>query len=350
MDLHSRTRARRRGLSAVALLLAGWFCLHERRVAPAPVEAGPPPPSLPRQDHVPAPAPPKPEPATPSSYQGFLDALTREFPFGRERQGALREMLDGAPSEAVEALLRLTFGTETLNDISHVLIERLATLAPEAALAFAREKRFGVDPPWWHSVIGGLADPRAALSDILALPVSDARTNYLGHMTLQTGLSDPDAALHFALTETPAEARETAIANAVFAASRLDYADGFELALLYGPEAGSLGLVKQVAVDWAMNDYAAALARLEAMPESDARQTALAGVASVAIERDFESAWGMLAEVRDARVREDLYIQAAKKYFLTDPTKAEAWLRDTDALTPEGKAGVRDFAARLGSR
>lgn len=349
MNLIARKRARRAGVAAGALLLAGWYFFdsRSREQASAPESASILPP---RDAPVPTPAPKGEATATPVSYQDFLDALTREFPFGRERQGALREMLEGAPPEAVEGLLRLTFGTEVLNDLSHVLIEHLSKLSPEDALAFAREKQFGVDPPWWHSVIGGLADPRVALPDILALPASDVRTNYLGHMTLQTGLTDPDAAMRFALTGTPPEARGAAVANAVFAASRLDYADGFERALLYGSEAGDPGLVKQVVVDWAMDDYAGALERFNAMPEGEARQTALAGVASVAIERDFENAWDMVAQVRDTATRENLYVQAAKRYFLLDTAKAAAWLEQTDTLSAENKAGVRDFAARLDLR
>lgn len=279
------------------------------------------------------------------SYQDFLDALTDKFPFGRERQSVLSEMLEGAPPEAVEALLRMTFGDENLNDLSHVLIERLATLAPGLALAFAHEQKFGIDPPWWHSVIGGLEDPLVALGDILALPGSDVRTQFIGHVALKIGLADPDAALHFALAEAPPEARGTAIVNAVAAAARRDHADGFELALFYAPEAGEPGLLRSVAADWAMNDYPAALARIEAMPAGDARQTALTGLAAVAIDRDFSNAWGLLAQVNDADARRALYLQAAKQFFLTDPNQAEAWLGSTGELNAADKAVVREFHA-----
>lgn len=286
--------------------------------------------------------------AVPASYQDFLDALAREFPFGRERQGVLREMLEGAPPEAIEGLLRLTFGTETLNDLSHVLIERLATLAPEAALAFAREKQFGVDPPWWHSVIGGLADPRLALGDLLALPVSDARTNFLGHLTLQTGLADPDAALRFALTDAPLEARGTAVANAIFAATRGDFADGFDLALLYGPEAGEPGLVRRIAVDWALDDYDAAAARVFALEDGALRQMALEGLAAAAIARDPTKALGVIAQVRDVATREALLVDAGKQLYLKDPAAAAAWLAERTELGEASKKTLQEFAARTG--
>lgn len=346
MTLIARNRARRAGVAAGALLLAGWHLFDARRDEHARTrEAASIPP--PREAPGPKPATNAEAAAAPASYQDFLDALTREFPFGRERQGALREMLEGAPGDAIEGLLRLSFEQEALNDISHVLIERLALLAPEAALAFAREKAFGVEPPWWHSVIGGLADPRIALGDILALPASDVRSRFLGHLVFQLAAQNPEAAMTFALSSVPTEARGAAVANVVFAASRRDFAEGFDLALLYGPEAGDPGLVKRIAVDWAMDDYAAALARFRAMPEGEARQATLTGVASVTIERDLEAAWGMVAEVRDPGARERLHIQAAKRYFLLDTKKAAAWLERTDLLGPESKRDLREFASRL---
>jgi|GEM_PF-3580893 hypothetical protein len=293
-------------------------------------------------------APSAAESSAPPSYRGFLDALTREFPFGRERQGVLREMLEGAPPEAVEALLRLSFGTESLNDISHVLIERLAELAPGRALAFAREMRFGVDPPWWHSVIGGLADPRLVLGDILALPASDARTNYLGHLTLQTGLTDPDAALRFALAEAPAEARGTAIANAVFAAARRDPMEGFDLALLYGEEAGDPALVRRIAVDWALDDYAAASARILAMEDGAARRRAVEGLAAAAIARDPVAALDVIAQVGDAATREALLVDAGRQLYLKDRAAAEAWLAKTPELGAVSRATLREFATSIG--
>lgn len=345
MHVLARGHARRAGLGLVALLLAGWYCLDARRVAPAPS----PGPFPPRPDAPGAKAAPaaRAEPlASPPSYQDFLDALTHEFAFGRERQAVLREMLEGAPPDAVEGLLRLSFGTEALNDISHVLIERLATLAPEAALAFAREKRFGLEPPWWHSVLGGLADPRLPLGDLLALPESDARTRYVGHLAFLLGSGDAEAGMRFALSSAPPETRETAVANVIFAAARRDPADGFELALLYGPATGDAALARRIAVDWALTDYAAAEERILGLAEGETRQSALAGLAAAAISRDPATAPRVIARLRDAETRQALLVDAARQLYASDPTAAARWVEASTELSAANKAALRDFAAR----
>ncbi|MFH1498501.1 MAG: hypothetical protein ABII82_11830 [Verrucomicrobiota bacterium] len=244
-----------------------------------------PPPVLASTDGVPSPVVPA-EPVVPTPlHQDFLDALTHEFPFGRERQSVLVEMLAGAPPEVVEALLRLSFGHDEFNDLSHVLIERLSTLAPDAALAFAREQRFGIDPPWWHSVIGGLNDPRDALGDLLVLPAGAERTRFVGHVALRLGLVDPDEAVLFSRIQAPPEARGVALLNAIFAVSRNDRAAGFELALRHGAETGEPALLRSLAVEWALEDLVAARTRIEALPEGEARNAALAGLAAALISR-----------------------------------------------------------------
>lgn len=212
----------------------------------------------------------------------FLAFITGEFGFGRERQAVLREALEEAPPRVVEALLRSVFGDDELNDIAHVLLERLAELAPESALAFGREKGFGLDPPWWHSVIGGLADPRAAVADVLALPASDARTGYLGHVAFRLGLADPAAAAAHVSAGGPPEARGVVLANAAIGISRGDPAAGLDFAIARGAATEDPGLVRSLAVDWAMDDLAAARRHILAMPEGDARRAALAGLRAAA--------------------------------------------------------------------
>ena len=220
------------------------------------------------------------------TYQDFLDDLAREFPFGRERQSVLAEMLAGASPETVEALLRLSFGDDDLNDVSHVLIERLAEFAPEAALAFAREKRFGVEPPWWHSVIGGLEDPRSALGDVLALPAGEVRTRFVGHIALRLGLADPQAGIALGRGLASPEERRVAVLNTLFAAARRDPAAGFELALAHGAETGEVRrLLRSIALDWALAEPVAARVRVEALPEGEARRSALEGLAAATLAR-----------------------------------------------------------------
>lgn len=281
-------------------------------------------------------------------YADFLVAITREFPFGRERQSVLREMLEGAPSEAVEALLRLTFPDPERNDLSHVLLDRLAGLAPDEALAFAREQGFGAEPPWWHSVIGGLADPLAAAADIRALPASDARKNFLGHIAMQAALASPAAAFGFADSLPAAGAeRSLALANVIVGASRRDPAVALGLAELHPEADGGPALTRGLVVDWAMNDYAAADDHVRALPTGAMRDVAVAGLAAVAIDRDFANASALIAEVRDADARRALHLQLAKTWLLREPVAASEWIGRTQELGATEKAEARAFAARV---
>ncbi len=279
----------------------------------------------------------------------FLAELRAAFPFGRERQAALRSAMDGVPAEGIEVLLRLTFGDDELNDISHVLIERLAELSPEAALAFGREMGFGAEPPWWHSVIGGLADPRGVMEDVLALPESAVRTGYIGHAAQRLALTEPQAALDFAFLDAPPEARETAVANAVIGVGRADPAEGFELALqlheTHGETPVDGGLLHSIALDWSMNDPAAASRRIMAMEPGAARQVALTTLAKAAVGRDHREALALAAHVEDAAARAEVVLQAAVEFYMKEPTHAEGWLGRTSDLTPEQKRYVREFYA-----
>lgn len=270
---------------------AGFFALRQR---PA---AGVAPPAT-RDDPISGSAmsfglvasAPKPTPASAPEadveearhLDAFLAALIAAHPFGRERQAVLREILEQAPPSAVEALLRVTFGDEGLNDITHVLIERLAAVAPEAALVFAGEKRFGIEPPWWHSVIGGLADPRLASDGVLALPPSETRTNLIGHIALRIGDADTEAAVGYALREVPAGERAVAFANAVIGVARRDPAAALALASAHGED---VGLVRSLAVDWAMDDPIAARSHILALPAGAVRQAALEGLGAAVAGR-----------------------------------------------------------------
>lgn len=309
-----------RALAASVVLGAGAFVFWPRTSleprAPSPPAATPPLAPLAAPDAAtPASAtPPSPSATDPAAeearhIEGFLAALVAAHPFGRDRQSVLRETLENAPPHAIESLLRVTFGDPELNDLTHVLIERLAALAPDAALAFAREKQLGAEPPWWHSVLGGLADPRRAAADLLALPPSDTRTGYLGHAALRISLVDTDSALDFARFSVPPEAREVALANAILGAARRDPAAGLALAAAHQAETGDAGLARSVAVDWAMDDYGAARRHILALPESPARQTALAGLAAVALERDPADAPALIAGIEDEQTRQTLLLR-----------------------------------------
>lgn len=292
--LLSRSR-RRRALAGVAALLAGvgagvfWLF---RDVAAGRPSAPPPPPvriTAAAEPAARAPAParaPRPPPDIDAEearkLEAFLAFITGELGFGRERQALLREALEEAPPRIVEALLRACFGDDEFNDIAHVLLERLAELAPEAALAFGHEKGFGLDPPWWHSVIGGLADPRAATEAVLSLPASEARTGYLGHIAFRLGLADPAAAAAHVAAGAPPEARSVVLANAAIGVGRRDPAAGLAFAIDRGAATEDPGLVRSLAVDWAMDDLAAARRHILAMPHGPARRAALDGLHAAA--------------------------------------------------------------------
>ena len=256
----------------------------------------------------------------------FLDQLTASHAFGRDRQAALREMLEGAPPRVVEALLRAVFGDEALNDVAHVLIETLARIEPGAALAFAREHGFAVDPPWWDSVIAGLPEPRAALADVVALADSPTRNGFFGHIAMRLAETDPDAALAFAQAEVPAEARATTVGNAIIAISRADAERGIELAIQHGMVNDDPFLIRGRAVDWAMDDYAAAARRLRALDDGLAREIALEGLASVAIGRGPEAALEAISWVKLPEARVSLLHRLALDRHRRDPATAEAWL------------------------
>lgn len=302
--------------------------------AARPAEHVTPPPARPATLVASAPAPRQ------TRVHELLSKLTAKYPFGRPRQNALRSVIGYLSAAEVRAALDETFGHDEDNDLTHVLLERLATLDANAALEFAHAHRFGVDPPWWLSVIGGLPQPQLALPDLLQLPAGDARTSFLSYAAGSWAAHDPAAALDYALNAAPAEARPLVLANVILFTAHQDHAAGFALALQYDTQINDPAFLQQVATDWAARDFAGALERVRTLPDSDAQQRALRGVAAVAASRDGESARILIAQVDDSAARAELYRQAAMQWLHRDPNAARAWLTTTTVLSDAAKQSI----------
>lgn len=249
---------------------------------------------------------------------GFLDRFKTHFPFGRDRQKALRMLIVKAPIEDVKRLLDMTFGDEPLNDISHVLIERLAKVDPDAALDFARSHAFGTDPPWWHSVIGGLESPNIALDDVHALSRCENRNSFIGHIAIRWAQIDKAAALDYAVNKSPLETRENAVANVVIGVSRTDHEEGMVLSAEYADYCGDHSLARAIAIDWATsNEYEQAREYVENIPEGIHRQEALYGLAMVTISRDLSNAWPLIEQITLPQRKTKLILAAVEQGYLS---------------------------------
>jgi hypothetical protein len=267
----------------------------------------------------------------------MLKELRASFHFGKVRQKALRALMGELTEAELLAALNETFSAESDNDMTHVLLEQLASMNAAAALDFARAHQFGESPPWWMSVIGGLKDPQQALPDLLKLPPGDARTSFLAYLTGRWALSEPDAALDYAVRGAPIEAQQLAISNAVLFAARKNPRHAFELALAITPESNDVSLVAQIVTDWAGNDYPQASERIRRLPEGAGKQSALAGLVAVTISRDLPRAWPMIPEITDQSIRTEFYVQAARQWLVQDATAARTWLANTTELSTEQK-------------
>lgn len=318
------------------------------------------PSALPRQDPV-AIAPVSIEPASapaavvgPIAYgpeermRDMLQELRAAFRFGKLRQNALRGILDQLTQDEILAALDQTFPSESDNDITHVLIEHIAGMDASAALDFARTHHFGESPPWWMSVIGGLENPQEAMTDLMVLPPGDARTSFLTYMTGRWALSDPDAALEYAVYEAPLEVQQIATSNAVLFAAHNNPGHAFNLALTLAPATEEVSLLAQVATEWAASDYSQAHERIQQLPAGAAKQSALAGLVAVAISRDLPRALPMITELEDPSIRSDFYVQAARQWLAQDGVAARNWLADTSVLSPEQKASLLQESGRMG--
>ncbi len=335
----------KRILAATALalsLLAVWFFAGRREPVAAKVATAPVPARTVATKPAVAPAvqPEIPVIAPAENMHIMLRDLRAAFRFGKFRQKALREILGELSEAEVLAALQETFGAEGDNDITHVLLEHLASVDAPATLAFAREHRFGTSPPWWMSVIGGLKNPRQVLPELMNLPVGDARTSFLAYATGRWATTEPDAALDYAVQRAPIEAQQAAINNSLLFAARTDPAHAFDLARVIAPEFSDAHLLASIATDWAANNYAQAQEKIRSLPDGTEKQSALAGLVAVTISRDLPGAFAMIPELKDQAARSEFYMQATRYWLRQDGAAARTWLSGTTELSAEQKTAV----------
>jgi hypothetical protein len=189
-------------------------------------------------------------------------------------------------------------------------------------------------------VLGGLAQPQRVLGDLQQLPTGEVRTGMLSFLAGRWATSDSGAALDFALHAAPPEARQQVLSNVVIFAAHQNPSAGLALALQYQAQIGDPDLVEHLVTDWAANDFAGALEAVRTLPDVDAQQRALRGVAAVAASRDPASARVLIEQVQDGAARTELYRQVGMQWLQRDPAAARAWLASTTVLSDAEKRTV----------
>lgn len=236
----------------------------------------------------------------------LLREAIRLHGFGRDRQACLRQSIQKLSEAEIKEMLAQTFGAADYNDITHVLLERLAAIAPEAAISFGKQNAQGENASWWFSIVGGLSSPQTALREVSQLASSEQRTDLLSYIAQRWARGDRFAALHYAQNLAPPEARSQATINAIVGIANADKAAGLALAAKHAASLGYPRLVTSIAIDWAASDFLGALKQINSMSPGNAQQLALEGVSRVAIERDPALSSTMIRGISDPRTRKEL--------------------------------------------
>ena len=193
------------------------------------------------------------------------------------------------------------------------------------------------------------SDPRAAAEWASALPADANRRFALEAIAIAWGARDPAAAARWAEGLSDETERTQALTAIAIEAVRGDPRLALELACSL-PDAAMGEIVPRAAMEWAMQDTAAATEWARQISGLSLRATVLAGIATVWSEQDPASAASMaVEELPTGRLQADTIVSIVQRWNQRSPAEATEWVDQF----PEGDlrdAAIESLAVGSASR
>ena len=261
--------------------------------------------------------------------QSILGAL-RDPNYMRRQRDIYDGILTMSPGEFPSAVaLALKLPQKDRNELLHSLVRRWTETDPHAAANFALSREPG-QRDFSDTIAYAWADtdPRAAKEWALSLPAGDERSSALSSVISAIAQKDPEAALQFFLSLTPAD-----LSRGRFGFSSDHYANIFST--------------------WAAKDPVGAGNRVLALPPGQDRDRALTNVVETWAHANPQAALAWAAQIPDERQRRKVLTHAYGSWAANDLKAASAAMlalpageerNRTLALVVSGISGRFDFS------
>jgi hypothetical protein len=257
---------------------------------------------------------------------------------GEERKSVLWGLLEEGggrqdPAAAGELCLRIFEGKELYNMGVERVVRFWSDADPAAVAAFLLRLPAveGKENPREHmsAEVGrkwALRDPAAAVAWAEQFPKAEERTaalSAIGEALVKSVHADPTEALAL-VHKLPERDRKSAMAVIVSAWAELDYRAAASVAQSFS--GGPVG-TGAIARSWAARDVDGALAWSRTLPEGEAREEALSGLAFHVMDRDLGKAAGIAREITSPAARKIALDMVMGSWAAADAKAAAEWIQ-----------------------
>lgn len=249
-----------------------------------------------------------------------------------------------SPDEAMNWAKTLT-GQDKGNALSSIVSE-VAKTDPEKAMALAATME-GDDQARANRQIAEALGAKSwdkAQQFIASLPADqqdDARRRAFDGLAAE----DPREAAQQLASFTDEETRNRATAKVAEEMSKESPQDAFNLVISSGSDQGDA--MRNVMMNYARQDSAAALSSLQQLPEGDLRDTAVGTYIFANNGTDYAQNFSLAETIGDEGDRQRAIMMSSAKWFRTDPEAAKAAIQQSTSLDDETKTRIIESGGEM---